>query len=55
MTAIQDLMNKLKKETDKMEGSIESSMEFKPYTSFEDNSGARAIRKIMELLSTTEG
>jgi len=55
MTAIQDLMDKLKKETDKMEGSIESSMEFKPYTSFEDNSGARAIRKIMELLSTTEG
>ncbi len=52
---LQDLTNSLQKLTDEVELLIEPNIEFTPITSYEDNYGTRAIRKIIELLSITEG
>lgn len=55
MKVLQDLTNSLQKLTNEVELLIEPNIEFTPITSYEDNNGTRAIRKIMELLSITEG
>lgn len=55
MKVVQEFIGDLQKQIQEMERLIEPMVEFRCFTLYEDNSGARAIRKIMELLSTTEG
>ncbi|WP_287585375.1 hypothetical protein [Candidatus Borrarchaeum sp.] len=55
MKVLQDFTISLRRRTNELEMLIEPKIEFKPIVSYEDNSGTRAIRKVMELLSTAEG
>jgi len=52
---LQDFIITLRRLTNEVEMLIGPKIEFKPIVSYEDNSGTRAIRKIMEILSTAEG
>jgi hypothetical protein len=55
MKVLQDFTSSLQRLTNEVELLIQPKIEFKPIISYEDNSGTRAIRKIMELLSIAEG
>jgi len=50
MKIIQDFINDLRKQIQEIERLIVPEMQFSPFTSYEGNSGARSIRKIMELI-----
>jgi len=54
MQVVQDLTNQMYLLVQKMDNLLDSFIEFKPFTSYEGKDGARAIRKIMELLNITE-
>jgi len=55
MKIIQGFIDDLRKQTQEIETLIAPKMEFSPFLSYEDNSGARSIRKIMELVNIPEG
>lgn len=55
MKVVQEFISDLQKQTQEIERLIEPMIEFRLFTSYEDNSGARTIRKVMELLNITEG
>jgi len=55
MKELAGLISHLQKEVEEVETLIEPMMEFHPFVSYEGKNGARAIRRLMELLNAPEG